>query len=268
MIRIASFCQTSTSLPSFSPAARQQTGPLDILCCRIRQQEAQHARGCLQSLAASLQMTCSSTLLAGHGKGGQGETVLSIFTGTGTWVLNSGSIALTFAAQEKERVQFALVRKEAAAVLVIHIHHDAPRRKRLDLMRALLSHQLVKGQQYSAVILCMQRHLRLSRSKAAQLMAGSGFVLHSNLQPETGGAGAMFLCVPLESGLAGLELGRQEHCTLTQCPPEDAEAEPAALVCEFQVHGKASHARKKPHYPLSFAEQWAGYKEHFRPNAL
>lgn len=271
MIRLATLCHTEPAFPLPNLAALQQSGPLDILCCQFSQQEGGPAQPYLHNLAASLQMTCSATLLAAQdkNKASQQGTVLSILTGASAWVLNSGSIALSPAAQEKERVQFALVRKGSAAVLVAHIRQDAPRRQRLALMQALFNHQLVKGQRHSAVILCTQRHLRLSRAEAAQLLAGTGFMLHSNLQHDMQGAGAMLFCVARESGLAGLELGAQESCLLTQCPSRDAEAESTALICEFQVQARvAGQLRKKAHYPLSFAEQWAGYKEHFRPSTF
>ena len=270
MIRIATLYQTHPFLSQFNPTAIPPAGPLDILCCQIRQQETQHAQGYLQDLAASLQMTCSSTLLAGHGANTSswGATVLSIFTGSGVWVLNIGSVALAMGAHEKERVQFALVRKGSVSVLVVHIPHTGTRRTRLALLRALFSHQLVREQRYSAVVLCGQRLLRLSRPDAAQLMAGTGLMLHSNLKHEMAGAGAMMLCVAREPGLAGVELGKQDSCILTHSSAGNAEAGAPVFICEFQAQARVGAARKKPHYLLSFAEQWAGYKEHFRPSAL
>lgn len=271
MIRIATLCQTkSLSLPLLQPIqARQPEQPLDILCCQIKAHKSEQAQGYLQDLAASLQMTCSSTMLAGHDKtpAKQEASVLSILTGSRVWVLNSGSIALATDLHEKERVQFALVRKGSVSTLIVHIPH-ASRRKRLALARVLFSHQIIREQRYSAVILCGQRSLRLTRSEAGQLLAGTNLILHSNLHHEMDAAGAMMLCVAREPGLAGLKLGKQDSCTLAQYGKENPDADVPLFICEFQAQVKAAAPRKKPHYPLSFAEQWAGYKEHFRPSVL
>ncbi|MDO5674613.1 MAG: hypothetical protein Q4G66_06835 [bacterium] len=278
MIRIATLCQTHFPLSQQQALhSRNTPAPLDILCCRIRHEEDQDGQHSVRNLAASLQMACSSTLIAGPDsnrpsqQGRQGRSVLSILTGKGVWVLNSGSITVDVAVelgpQTKERVQFALVRKGAAAVLVLHLHHDGPRRERQALVRALFDHQLLKERQYRAVILCSRRHLRLSRTEAAQLMTGTGFMLHSNLKHELRGAGAMMLCVAREYGLAGVELDSRESALLLSAEG-DAETGLPALVCAVQVQAASRKPGRKPHYPLSFAEQWAGYKEHFRPTAL
>lgn len=281
MIRIATTYQNnqhtgkqrraSAALPAEWPGAVEpaERPLLDILCCQIKAEEALGAQGSLRDLAASLQMSCSSTMLA-TGKGtGQSETALSIFTGSSVWVLNSGSITLSTVSREKHRVQFALVRKASIAVLVINMLCEAPQSERLALVHALFAHQLLKEQQYSAVILCAERGLNASRRETAQLATATGFKLHSNLKLAGTGGGALMLFMPQgQSAAAVVELGSQGAYCLDAWAAPDKDVLGEALMLEFQVQAVARKTRKKPRFPLSFAEQWAGYKENLRPSAV
>ncbi len=293
MIRIATLYQAEqhdlpvSSLEQTSSAAPSpQEPPLDILCCQIRQQHNQglkESQDYLRQLAASVQMSCSSTVPVPAQENGQRGTVLSMCTASSVWMLNSGSLSLPHSFKMQQRVQFALVRKASTAVLIINAHYDARRQERLALVRALFSHQIFKEQQYAAVLLCAERGLRLSRREAGQLMLGTGFTLHSSHKNEGGGTGAIMLCVPQERSLApAVELGQQgawrfgvNSAEMAQADTGKMTANAAAanavasngLMLEFQVQPVPHKSRKKPRLPLSFAEQWAGYKEHLRPSA-
>ncbi|NLZ17072.1 MAG: hypothetical protein GX087_04990 [Desulfobulbaceae bacterium] len=258
-------CRDSAALPAerLGAVERAEQPQLDILCCQIKAQDAQVE---LRELAASLQMSCSSTMLATGREIDRTETALSIFTGSSVWVLNSGSISLSTASREKHRVQFALVRKASIAVLVINMLCDGPQGERQALLHAFFAHQLLKEHHYGAVILCAEHGLRTPRRGAAQLTAGTGFKLHSNLKL-AGAGGALMLFMPQDQGAAVVELGSQGAYCLDSWATPNQGVPGEALMLEFQVQAVARKKSKKPRFPLSFAEQWAGYKENLRPSA-
>jgi len=269
MIRIATTYQKNTisTIPSASPQTLSlpEQSELDILCCQIKQKENQDNQNALRNLASSLRMSCSSIVLTSPQGNEQSATILSMLTGESVWMLNSGSIALPALKKAKHRVQFGLVRKGSTAVLIINMQYIDLRQERLATLHALFNHQLFKEQQYGAVLLCTERALHLSKREAAQLTAGTGFVLYRSLQAEEAEVkGALLLFVPQDQSAAGVLFGRQGNYSLVACGAAAGDA----LLLEFQVQAVVRNKRKRPRFPLSFAEQWAGYKENLRPTIM
>ncbi|NQS71482.1 MAG: hypothetical protein HQQ73_04920 [Desulfobulbaceae bacterium] len=269
MIRIATTYHNNTisTIPSGSPQILNlsEQSELDILCCQIKQKKNKDSQSALRNLASSLHMSCSSIVLTSSQDNDQSETIFSMLTGESVWMLNSGSIALPTSKKAKHRVQFGLVRKGSTAVLIINMQYIDLRRERLATLHALFSHQLFKEQQYGVVLICTERAFHLSKKEAAQLTAGTGFVLHRSLQAEKAKSkGALLLFVPQDQSAAGMLFGRQGDYSLVACGAAAGDA----LLLEFQVQAVVRNKRKRPRFPLSFAEQWAGYKENLRPTIM
>jgi hypothetical protein len=131
----------------------------DILCFH----DASHDRELMFNkssfLADKLGMTCSFTVTDGQSDSEQKKQVysisgLTIMAGASTWMLSSGSFPMSAAGKKSSSAQFAIIRKDGNAVLVINILFEKGSGvlRRTQLCQ-LLEHPVL-NKPYAAVLLC------------------------------------------------------------------------------------------------------------------
>ncbi|WP_028318233.1 hypothetical protein [Desulfobulbus elongatus] len=233
---------------------------IDLLCCQSVPLAPDGRAACSRWLPTSLGLTCSCFAVGRPGlrpvpDAGQTAGGLAIFTGNTTWVLNSGSFTIG-EEDETTLVQFALVRKHGASLLALNLHLGASRTTQLRQLRHLFAHALLR-EPYGAVALCADRAAVLTGKQWQQLTTRSNYTLHRTPLTAPG------------VGLLGLFTARFPAVSaVTVRQPEPAAAVDAghapnlpalAMTVDIQRIGGKSH---RPLFPLSFREQWLGYREH------
>ena len=240
---------------------------LDILCCQSLPRSMDGSEDLTPLLSRSLGMT--SSCFAVHRRfskeheQGKGESSgLAILTGTEVWMLNSGSLSIPDEAEGEEWIgQFALVRKNSTSILVLNLQiASSPQDQSLQL-RAVFAHPLLK-EHYGAVVLCGDRHPEICAKELRASTARSNYALDSGTTPAAPGKGMLYLLtardqpeVTVTTGKAGASrtvasLGRPD------CP------QPGPWI-EFEVNRIPEAKKARRYMPLSFREQWLGYKEKY-----
>lgn len=238
----------------------QRRGGIDLLCCQSVHHAAQApanadmdaSAAASRRLSDALGLTCSC-FAAGRRQGRSAG--LAILTGTGVWMLNSGSFAVG-EGDEEAVVQFGLVRKNGASVLALNLHlADSPQAQSRQLAD-LFAHSLLKDP-YGAVALCADRPARISFKEWQALAAPSRYAPQRALLSS---AESGLLCLlTARTGAVSVVTVRQDQ------PHSDGNAASSAapaLSMEFEIQRSVQDKRTRPYFPLSFREQWLGYKEH------
>jgi len=268
MIRIMTL-DTATQAEHSLDRLRTRIEPLraqaiDLLCCQSIG-HAKDGRGgprldASQLLAETLGLTCSCfASRRSPAKGKKAGKGLATFTGTGVWVLNSGSFTIGNAGEDEEEiVQFALIRKNGVSVLALNLHLAAVEKVQKRQLADLFSHALLKDP-YGAVVLCADRAAQLSSKQWQALAGSSSYTLHHHLFDAANGCG--LLC------LLTARTGAASTVTVRQPEPQPSRAGKhsgalAELTLSFDIQRLTADKRNRPIFPLSFREQWLGYKEH------
>lgn len=235
-------------------------GGIDLLCCQsVRHSANDPARAGMDGGAAAsrrlsdaLGLTCSCFAAGGR----QGRSAgLAILTGTGVWMLNSGSFAVG-QGDEEAVVQFGLVRKNGASVLALNLHlADSPQAQGRQLAE-LFVHPLLKDP-YGAVAICADQPARISFKEWQALAAPSRYAPQRALLSS---AQSGLLCLlTARTGAVSVVTVRQDQLH----PGENTALSAApALSVEFEIQRTIRDKHARPYFPLSFREQWLGYKEH------
>ena len=236
------------------------SGPanIDILCCQSIRRSTDGNENLTDTLAQSFGLTCSC--FAAHRPRSEkpdpqptGVSGLAIMVGNGVWMLNSGSF-LVPGDQEGEEglVQFALVRKNGASVLVLNLQIAAAKPAQRVQLQALFSHSLLK-ERYGAVVLCADRHTALSSKALQAITTRSDYILRSGLKPAPSGPSNGMMC---------LLTTREGAATAVIIDSADA-LQAAGLTIEFDIKRIAKDKKNRPYLPLSFSEQWLGGRERY-----
>ena len=241
--------------------------PIDILCCQSIQRSAEDNQDLNRTLAQAFGLTCSCFTANRQQPQAKGRRIdidsgLAIMTGIGVWMLNSGTFSV-FGDQEGEEqiVQFALVRKNGASVLVLNLHIAASAATQRVQLEALFSHPLLK-EQYGAVVLCTDRQTALSGKEVRALTTRSNYCLHHNPRraPSCPGKGMVCLLTAREKATVAVTLGSgsdgasAELCDFPQ----------PGLAIKFEMQRIVQNPQNiRPYLPLSFREQWLGGKEKY-----
>jgi hypothetical protein len=237
------------------------SGPanIDILCCQSIRRSMDGNDNLTDTLAQSFGFTCSC--FAAHrprlGKPDQkpkrGVSGLAIMVGNGVWMLNSGSVAVPGDQEGEEGiVQFALVRKNGASILVLNLQIAAAKPAQRVQLQALFSHPLLK-ERYGAVVLCADRTPALSSKALQAITTRSDYILRSSLKPAQAGTGNGMMCLltTREKAATAVTIG-------------SADVLPAAgLTIEFDINRTDKDMKNRPYLPLSFSEQWMGGRERY-----
>lgn len=237
-------------------------GGIDLICCQnILRAGIDQTRACAEAsrrLSESLGLTCSCFAASRRVRPDRTDTVngLAVLTGTGVWMLNSGSFAVG-EGEEETVVQFALTRKNGASVLALNLHLAASPQAQARQLGELFVHPLLKDP-YGAVVLCADRPAALTFKEWQVLAARSNYAPQRDLiaTAEDG-----LLCLlTARTGAVSVVTVRQPE-TLPDCGRRDA-AGAVGLSMEFEIQRMTQDKRNRPYFPLSFREQWLGYKDH------
>ncbi len=233
---------------------------IDLLCCQSTRHCSDGGNEASRLFQEMLGMTYSC-FAAGrrHGEplpnGERTARGLAMLTGSGVWVLNSGSFTVGKGGDE-DVVQFALIRKNGASVLALNLHLAPLAEAQQCQLRELLSHPLLK-ERYGAVVLCADRPVALSPKEWRGLAMLSNYRLHSQALPDADSPGLLGLFVPRAEAFFEVVVHPADPASLPF-------AAPAALgmTVAFDMQRVPADKRSRSTFPLSFREQWLGYREH------
>lgn len=259
---------TTLSKPCHQTSAKElskQMAPLldegiDLLCCQsvARQSTPQnsginHQGDETNLLAKHLQLTCSC--FAPHRQ--QQEAAVSgshplrgvaIFTGPGIWMLNSGSFVIG-EKDCKEVVLFALVRKNGTSVLIFNFHlADSPADQRVQL--ADLFRQSLLKEIYGAVVLCTDGKILLSSKQWAGITADSSY---TPFQFDANGDGQLSLLAARNGSVTTHPADSVQDAQYSTLPG-------VSLSVDIKQPSRSKRS-SRPTFPLSFREQWLGYRD-------
>jgi len=228
--------------------AAPRRSAIDVLCCQSLVHNRDGRAPVSDLLAGRLGLTCSCFARARQfAKQGGPSRGLALLTASGLWVLNSGSFTVGVHDQETT-VQFALIRKRSASVLVLNLHLAAAAPIRKAQLTSLFTSSLLR-EPYGAVVLCADRAAALYAKEWQALTAPSRYC-PCHVQED--GAGGMLCllkarCVPMAT-----------VTVLADTPSSSLTGTSLA----FEVERLSPEKISRPAFPLSFREQWLGYREH------
>lgn len=234
---------------------------IDLLCCQSTRHctDGQDETGRLFTETLGMTYSCFA---AGRHHGvilPNGTTIvrgLAMLTGSGVWVLNSGSFTVD-KGDEEEVVQFAVIRKNGASVLALNLHLAPLPETQVSQLRELFAHPLLK-ERYGAVVLCADRPVALSPKGWRGLAMSSNYGLHGQAPPSANGPGLLCLLVARAEALSEVIVRPADPDSL----PLAASSALVATAMTFDMQRVVADKRKRPSFPLSFREQWLGYREH------
>ncbi|WP_319585656.1 hypothetical protein [uncultured Desulfobulbus sp.] len=262
MIRVATL--NNSNEQGTSSAHRQERieqlrlAEIDILCCQNIRRAMDNGADEAQIISKSLSMSCSC-YAASHSRQNEKNQKaydaggLAILTGAGIWTLNSGSFQRAGESEGvKEIVQFALVRQKGASILVLNLQLCGSKQSQLLQLRALFSHPMLK-ERYGAVILCSDRYTKLSAKELQAITNRSSYVSHSSPPSAScpSGEGLLWILAASKQPVASVTIGNRQ----------------TNLSLEFEMNRISPDKTHKPCYlPMSFQEQWTGYKLSAKPS--
>lgn len=229
---------------------------IDLLCCQSIA-HASSSRGTEQNdetdlLAQHLQLTCSCFAADRQEKNGRSPKNAplrgqAIFTGPRVWMLNSGSFIVGEGNCE-EVVLFALVRKNGTSVLVFNCHlADSAAAQELQLT-SLFQQSLLK-ETYGAVVLCSDRKTLLPPKKWLSLTAPSSY---TPFQLDSNADGLLSLFATRTGSVATVS---------TESVQDGHQSTLPGLSLIVDIKRTVNNKRSRPSFPLSFREQWLGYRD-------
>ncbi|MBM9536102.1 hypothetical protein [Desulfobulbus alkaliphilus] len=237
----------------------------DIVCCQSVHRSAEGIvdTSCLPPGSAN--MTCGC-FVAGKQHANRKKVRkkcmegLAVFIGTGTWMLNSGSFEVSGSQEDDElTIQFALIRKETVAILVINLQFPTVLRSMKTQMRTLFSHPLFK-QRYGAVVVCGDRQPPFNNRELIKITTPSNYFLYGR-QTRSATAdnkGMLWLLAPREQNIA---VTLPHHPRQNALLPGTGLRQPSSLTMAFEVTRAIADTNNRHYLPLSFREQCLGGKE-------
>jgi hypothetical protein len=234
---------------------------IDLLCCQSTR-HCTDGEGEMSSLfAETLDMTYSCFAAGRH----HGESLpngektirgLAMLTGSGVWVLNSGSFTVG-KEDEEEVVQFALIRKNGASVLALNLHLSPFSETQIRQLRELFSYPLLK-EKYGAVVLCADRPAALSRKEWQGVVMLSNYGLHGHVLPSSDSRGLLCLLTARAQAPSEVIVRSPDPASF----PTDGDSALIGMAVVFDMQRVVADKHSRPSFPLSFREQWLGYREH------
>jgi len=235
---------------------------IDLLCCQSIRHSMDGKENFSHLLSETLGLTSSCFAAGRHqaeplAEGNHAARGLAMLTGSGVWVLNSGSFFVGDA-EEEEVVQFALIRKNGASVLALNLHLAAARQAQARQLRDLFLNPLLRDK-YGAVVLCADRPAAVPLKEWQSLTARSNYCLHDKQLPATHGSGLLCLLTARAETVSVVTIRPPELI-----PPASGKnaAIPPGMTMALEIQRRSADKRSRPFFPLSFREQWLGYKEH------
>lgn len=272
MIRVVTFAvnneQGDGALDWQKQFAHLQQAEIDILCCQGLWRSLDGSEDQASRLAESLGMPYSCFVSGPRQQGGargkeQAVCGLAILAGVGMWMLNSGSIpVLGDAAGTKARVQFAHFRTSGSSVLVLNLQLSGSKQAKSLQLRTLFSHQLLK-EKYGAVVLCGDQLAGMTMKKLRLIAADSSYAPHRHLISEQHcfDEGAPCILTAKDQPVAAVTLcvaGLRQG--VVPDPPPGLGNRHVGFGLDFELERIPQGMAGKSFLPMSFEEQWSGYK--------
>ncbi len=248
-------------------ATQLQDAEIDILCCQGIWRSKDGSDDETRILADALRMPYSCFITTPHRRPGQmgaradGAGGLAILAGVGMWMLNSGCFQVIGESdKEKGVIQYALIRKNDTSLLVLNLQLCGSAPSQLLQLHSLFSHS-IPNERYGAVVLCGDRHLKLSAAKLHQTLTGKAntspqrHLASSTVFP---GTGILCMLTAKEYPVASVTL-----CGTGQANDPNQPSFPnrlANLSLDFEMHRIPQDEKSRHGPPLSFRENWSGYK--------
>ena len=235
---------------------------LDILCCQSLRRAMNGSEYLPHLLSRSLGLTsCCFAVNRRFSKEQCGIGGLAILTGSEVWMLNSGNLSMPDMEEGEEWIgQFALVRKNSTSILVLNLELAPSAQTQSLQLLAVFAHPLLK-EHYGAVVLCGDRHPEVSAKELRAITTRSNYALDPGTTPAAPGKGMLCLLTARDQPEAAVITGRA-GTSQTVASPGPGCPQPGPWI-EFEVN-RIPQARKVRRYmPLSFREQWLGYKEKY-----
>ncbi len=272
MIRIMTM-DTATQPAHTSNRFRECVAPLrqadlDILCCQSMRRSADGGEDTSRLLSQTLGMTYSCFAAYRDQQTNEARingalNGLSILTGPEVWMLNSGSFPLPDGREGKEQVaQFAVVRKNNTSFLVLNLQLARSTKKQAHQLQFLFSQPLLKGS-YGAVLLCSNRQATVSCRELQSITNLSTYRMHPTHPLPSPNQGMLWLLTSRDQAKVALTVHNSSILKLLQTSPRSHVPEPP-LTLEFEVNRVLKNGKIRPNLPLSFREQWIGYRDHYR----
>jgi hypothetical protein len=235
---------------------------LDILCCQSLRRSMDGSKDLAHTLSRSLGLTssCFAVNQQGSKKQEQGKgdsSGLAILTGAEVWMLNSGCLSIPGEEEGEEWVgQFALVRKNSTSILVLNLQMAPSKQTLLPQLRSLFAHPLLK-EHYGAVLLCGDRHPEVSAKELRAITSRSNYALDPGTTPAAPGKGMLCLLTARDQPEVTVTIGKT-----AASPGRTGCLHPGPWI-EFEVNRIPEAKKARRYMPLSFREQWLGYKEKY-----
>ena len=244
-----------------------QRAEIDILCCQGLWRSMDGSEDQARVLSESLGMPYSCFIPGPcrqnkQGAGPQGISGLAIMGGGGMWMLNSGSLpVVSEPGGVKARVQFALFRKNGTTILVLNLQLSGSKQAQLLQLRCLFLHPLLK-EKYGAVVLCGDRQAGMTVKKLRAIAGKSSYAPHHGLLSADCSFEEGMLCIltakehPVAAVTLG-DIGSGQAAALTSPVLGNRQA---GLSLDFEMNRIPRDTYNKSFLPMSFEEQWSGYK--------
>lgn len=244
---------------------------IDILCCQGIWHAMDEKEDATRILMESLQMPYSCFTVNHHQKKGckgksNDASGLAILTGSGMWMLNSGSFPFINESDgTKQTALFALVRKNGTSILILNLQLCGSKQSRLRQLRTIFSHPMLK-ERYGAVVLCGNRQTGLSAKEVQAITDNTKYSSYRNQASSVASPGEGILCmlVAREHPVAAVTIcstGTWEEeivpCNQTFCDRQ------TSLSLDFAMDRIPQKHSTSVYLPLSFEEQWVGLRDRF-----
>ncbi len=251
--------------------AQLRRAEIDILCCQGVWHALDEKEDATHILTESLQMPYSCFTVNHHQKKERGQKAkdtsgLAILTGSGMWMLNSGSFPfLDESDKTKQKALFALVRNKGTSILILNLQLCGSKQSRLRQLRTIFSHPMLK-ERYGAVVLCGNRQTGLSANEMQTITDNKKYSLYRCQASSTASPGAGILCmlVAKEHPVAAVTIsstGSWEE-EIAPCNPTFCDRQ-TSLSLDFAMDRIPQKHTTSVYLPLSFEEQWAGFRDKF-----
>ncbi len=191
---------------------------------------------------------------------------LAILAGPGMWMLNSGSFPfLNESEGKKQSALFALVRKNGTSILILNLQLCGSKQSRLKRLEAIFSHPMLK-ERYGAVVLCGNRQTGLSANEMQTITDNTKYSHYRSQAYSVASPGEGILCmlVAKEHPVAAVttsSTGSWEE-EITPYNPTFCDRQ-TSLSLDFAMDRIPQKHTNSVYLPLSFEEQWIGFRDKF-----
>jgi hypothetical protein len=251
--------------------AQLRLAEIDILCCQGIWHAMDEKEDATRILTESLQMPYSCFTANHRKKTERGRTAndtsgLAILTGSGMWMLNSGGCPfLSESDGSKQSALFALVRKNGTSILILNLQLCGSKKSRLKQLRTIFSHPMLK-ERYGAVVLCGNRQTGLSAKEVQAITDNARYSAYRSQATSVASPGEGILCmlVAKEHPVAAVTIcstGSWEE-EIAPCNQTRSERQ-TSLSLDFAMDRIPQKHTTTVYLPLSFEEQWVGFRDKF-----